>query len=170
MKGIFSTMIISFILFITSACNNNNSYQVDKTGKGDIYNVSREDEDMTKAMETAKLTLKQFDSILLSNNDVYTDFVLKVRFSEKNEVEHIWARNIKIAKGGYTGIIDNTPEYISSIKLGDTIFIKESDVSDWQYFYKKRVVGSYTTKAIRKHMSEEERKKFDSDYDSAYVD
>jgi len=86
--------------------------------------VATEDQEMNAAISTARQSLSKFDSALASHNPRYTFFALKVRFPYGNDNgEHIWLNEITKSKGAYSGIINNSPEYITHIKLGDTVAI-----------------------------------------------
>ena len=89
---------------------------------------------------------------------------MKKKFEENGNIEHIWIGNIqKIESGKYIGVIDNLPEKIKSVKLGDTVQIEKKEISDWMYIKKSELHGGYTIRLLRERMTEEERKKFDAE-------
>lgn len=168
-------MKLYFILFAGTlitifSCNSPTPYDKIEEHGETMYDVNSEDSDMKLAQAKAKSTLASFDSALVSNNPNFIDFGLKVKFTEKGLNEHIWFSSIKKSEKNYIGIVDNTPSYISTIKIGDTLEINTDNISDWQYIFNNKIVGSFTTKAIRKHMSEEDRKKFDEETSNGYIE
>ena len=129
-----------------------------------IYKVGEDDAEMNKAIEKAKQTLDSFDYAFKNNSRVFTFFGLKKRFEENGNVEHIWIGNIQgETNGKYVGVIDNLPEKIKSIKLGDTIEIDKKDISDWMYLKNSELHGGYTIRLLRERMTVDERKKFDAE-------
>jgi uncharacterized protein YegJ (DUF2314 family) len=59
------------------------------------------------------------------------------------------------------GKIDNLPAEVTSVKLGQTIEIDPSKISDWFYVDNGKLIGGYTIRVIRNRMSPKEKKQFD---------
>lgn len=155
------TLLLFFSICILS-CNSNR--KIERKSEPTIYNVEEDDAEMNKAIEKAKQTLDSFDYAYKNYTRVFTFFGLKKKFEENGNVEHIWIGNIhKFESGKYIGVIDNLPEKIKSVKLGDTVEIDKNDVSDWMYIKNSELHGGYTIRLLRERMTEEERKKFDSE-------
>lgn len=150
------TFLLLFIIIILSCKSNNKNEPA-------IYNVGENDPEMNKVIEMAKQSLDSFDYAFNHYTRVFTFFGLKKRFQENENVEHIWIGNIKFENGIYIGIIDNLPEKITSVKLGDTVKIDKKDISDWMYIKNAELYGGYTIRLLRNRMSESERQKFDAE-------
>lgn len=160
MKHLHKTILL-FLIIIFLSCNSNN--KIERENEPTIYNISENDIEMNKAMEKARQTLDSFDFAFKNETRVFTFFGLKKKFKENDDVEHIWIGNIKLENGKYIGIIDNEPEKIKGIKLGDTVEIDKKDISDWMYIKNSELHGGYTIRLLRDRMSESERKIFDSE-------
>ena len=155
------TFLLLFSICILS-CNSNK--KIERQNEPTIYNVEENDVEMNKAIEKAKQTIDSFDYAFKNNSRVFTFFGLKKKFEENGNVEHIWIGNIqKIESGKYIGVIDNLPEKIKSVKLGDTVQIEKKEISDWMYIKKTELHGGYTIRLLRERMTEDERKKFDAE-------
>lgn len=155
------TLLLFFTICILS-CNSNK--KTERENEPTIYNVEEDDVEMNKAIEKAKQTLDSFDYAFKNNTRVFTFFGLKKKFEENGNVEHIWIGNIqRIENGKYIGVIDNLPEKILSVKLGDTVQIERKEISDWMYIKKSELYGGYTIRLLRDRMTEEEREKFDAE-------
>jgi len=161
MKKLQTTTLLLFIIISILSCNSQN--KIERENEPTIYNIEENDVEMNKAVETAKQTLDSFDYAFKNYTRVFTFFGLKKRFEENGIVEHIWIGNIKYENGKYIGIIDNEPEKIENIKLGDTVEIEKDDISDWMYIKNSELHGGYTIRLLRNRMSENERKKFDAE-------
>ena len=155
------TFLLLFSICILS-CNSNK--KIERQNEPTIYNVEENDVEMNKAIEKAKQTIDSFDYAFKNNSRVFTFFGLKKKFEENGNIEHLWIGNIqKIESGKYIGVIDNLPEKIKSVKLGDTVQIEKKEISDWMYIKKSELHGGYTIRLLRERMTEEERKKFDAE-------
>ena len=156
------TLLLFFSICILS-CNSNK--KIERENEPTIYNVEEDDAEMNKAIEKAKQTIDSFDYAFKNYPKVFTFFSLKKKFEEDGNVEHIWIGNIQgETNGKYVGVIDNLPEKIKNVKLGDTIEIDKKDISDWMYLKNNSELhGGYTIRLLRERMTEDERKKFDAE-------
>ncbi|MBL7699974.1 MAG: DUF2314 domain-containing protein [Chitinophagaceae bacterium] len=144
------------------ACDERSSDKVERSGEPDVYQVADDDEAMNHAMEIARGTLKTFDSALKSGNPSYQKFSLKSKFDTPDGAEHIWVSDISIINGKHFGVVDNEPKSIPSIRIGDTIEVR--NITDWFYIDNGILRGGYTIRVLRDKMSAEERKTFDAEY------
>ena len=72
--------------------------------------------------------------------------------------------NIESAGGKLFGQVDNVPENVSSIKLGDKIEIEKYKISDWFYIENNKLIGGLTIRVLRDRMSSDEKKQFDEEF------
>jgi uncharacterized protein YegJ (DUF2314 family) len=151
-----------FFLILIASCNSNTQRTIIAKDSTQVVIVQQDDNEMNTAIFNAKNSLSKFDSALSSKNSDYSSFALKVRFAYDNNGEHIWLNHIIMHNREYIGIVNNQPEYISNLKLGDTIKINKNDISDWMYIDNDILRGAFTIKLLRKRMSEKERMEFDS--------
>jgi len=158
MKYILS--ILSFIL--TLSCN---TKKIERENEPDIYNVESSDIEMNEAIKKAQKTLDSFEIAIQNNSRVFTFFGLKKRFEENGNIEHIWIGNIINSNGKFYGIVDNLPEKITNVKLGDTVEINKNEISDWMYVKNSKLHGGYTIRLLVKRMSESERQDFEKNSD-----
>jgi uncharacterized protein YegJ (DUF2314 family) len=147
------------ILFICLGCNSQN--KTERENEPTIYNVESEDVEINRAIKTAKQTLTKFEKAIRSNNTNFSLFALKVKFENREKAEHIWLSNVEFKNGEYFGVVDNLPEHITEVKLGETLKIENKTITDWMYLDNSKLVGGYTIRVLRDRMSEVERKQFD---------
>jgi uncharacterized protein YegJ (DUF2314 family) len=152
------------VLFYLASCNTSSTTKVTRAAEPDIYELPADDTDMNNAILSAKLTLQQFDSALLSNKYDSSTFALKVKFTTSTGAEHIWATSIMINDGSYYGTLDNLPNSTTEVRLHERIKINKDDISDWMYSDSGKLRGGYTIRAIRNKMPELERHKFDTEF------
>ncbi|WP_153800858.1 YegJ family protein [Foetidibacter luteolus] len=151
------------ILIGLVSCNNNQTTKIERDGEPEIYGVTDTDAEMNGAIKTANQTLAKFNEALKSGNPNFEYFALKTRFNTPDGAEHIWVSNITIKDNKYFGVVDNLPESTTAVKLGDTIQIKDDNISDWMYIDNQRLRGGYTIRVLRNRMTEQERKQFDEE-------
>lgn len=159
----FMKQPILFIGFLIVSCNSNTQKQIIGKDSTSIIIVEQGDRQMEVAISKAQSSLPKFDSALYINNPDYNSFALKVRFAYGTDNgEHIWLTDITKNKGEYVGVVNNEPEYVSNLKLYDTIRINKKDISDWMYLDKDILRGGFTIKLLRDRMTKRERAEFDS--------
>jgi uncharacterized protein YegJ (DUF2314 family) len=112
----------------------------------------RDDAEMTVAIAKARSTLPQFWEVFDRRGRGESEFALKVRITDGSGTEHFWANDIGRTNGRTMGTINNDPNIVKRVKLGDRIEIPEADISDWMYLRDGQMVGNHTLKALFKKM------------------
>jgi uncharacterized protein YegJ (DUF2314 family) len=159
MKASLLTALIS-IYFL--ACG-----QVAKTerpGEPDIYSVESEDKEMNEAIEKSRSTFDTFLATFNNPKEEQMSFSVKMPFPTDDGAEHIWLVNIESQDGKLFGEVDNVPENVSSVKLGDKIEIDRHKISDWFYIDGDRLIGGLTIRVLRDRMTPSEKRQFDADF------
>jgi len=118
--------------------------------------ISENDAEMNAAIAKARETLPQFWLLFDHPQNSETDFCLKVMIKDKDQVEHFWAVDIERKDGKVFGVINNDPEFVRTVKIGERIEIPASDISDWLYEREGKMYGNYTLRVLMKHMSKKE--------------
>jgi uncharacterized protein YegJ (DUF2314 family) len=117
-----------------------------------IINVEADDPEMVAAIAKARDTLPQFWQVFNKREHGESGFSLKVKITDKRGTEHFWATDIERRDGKTTGEINNDPNTVASVKLGDRIEILEADISDWLFMRNGKMVGNETLKPLLKKM------------------
>jgi uncharacterized protein YegJ (DUF2314 family) len=163
-------ILVTLIAIGCTCCNSNLSKKIERENQPTMYSLLGTDEKMNNAIETARQTLNNFNTALREKGTNTSDFFLKVRFEINDMYEHIWIANITYRDNEYFGIINNLPEYTTTVKLGDTIQINKKDITDWMYIQNKTTYGGYTIRLLRERMSDAEKKQFDSENDIIFAE
>ena len=119
-------------------------------------NAASDDAEMNAAIAKARETLPQFWQIFEHPDHGESDFGLKVKITDKHGTEHFWTSDIEHRNGKIMGTINNDPEVVKSVKLGDRIEIPEADISDWLYMRDGKMVGNRTLRPLFKSMPADE--------------
>lgn len=134
------------------------SYAKDK-----VMTFGPRDKDMSAAIQKAQQTLPQFWKMKRRPEIGVGGFSLKVGISDPGSsyTEHFWLRDIKrLSKDKIQGIIDNDPNNVKSVKLGQRYTFTKSDVSDWLYRRRGKIVGAWTLRVMVKRMPKAQADRF----------
>lgn len=142
--------ILATIFFLVSACSK----------RDQVINVESADPEMVAAIAKARESLLQFWQVFEKREGGESGFSLKVKIADKRGVEHFWTTDIERRNGKTMGTINNDPNTVASVKLGDRIEISEPNISDWLYTRNGKMVGNETLRPLLKKMSVAEAEKF----------
>jgi uncharacterized protein YegJ (DUF2314 family) len=85
-------------------------------------------------------------------------FSLKVKIEDADNVEHFWLVDLKGKPGHLSGVVNNDPEFVHTVSLGQRIPISVDKISDWMYVRKGKIVGNQTARVLIRRMSPAEQK------------
>jgi uncharacterized protein YegJ (DUF2314 family) len=152
-QTLFILLVGAMLAGILISCSDSSS--ADRT-----INVEEDDADMKSAIAKARESLPRFWESFEHPQPGETDFALKVKITDPHGTEHFWASNLERKDGKIMGTIDNDPNIVHRVKMGDRITIPEEDISDWAYLRNEKIVGNYTLRVLFKHMSAKEAAKY----------
>src|SRR5687768_48524 len=98
-----------------------------------IYDIDENDPEMVAAIAKARDTLPHFWRVFDKRVQGESDFCLKLKITDEKGTEHFWVIDIERRDGKTIGTINNDPQTVGSVALGDRIDIPEADVTDWLY-------------------------------------
>ena len=114
--------------------------------------IDAHDPEMTAAIATARDTLPSFWEVFATRPRGESRFLLKVRITDRHGTEHFWVKDIERRDGKIVGTIDNDPNLVASVKVGDRIEVREADISDGVYLRDGKMVGNRTLPAMFKKL------------------
>jgi len=120
-----------------------------------VQMVKEDDPDMLRAFARANDTLDVFLARLAANDPAIADPALKVKVQDGNAVEYLWVTSPAAIANGYSGIIDNNPELVKNVRIGEALSFPRSRIYDWTYHDAKtgKTVGNFTACALLAHES-----------------
>jgi uncharacterized protein YegJ (DUF2314 family) len=129
--------------------------------KDEVIYVKSGDRTMTAAIAKAQASLETFRTVLAAPPAGTKSFSVKVGFpwGIKDDREHIWLTEPKLAATTVTGTINNEPVDATSLKLGEVVTAPLADISDWMYVENGVLRGGYTLRVLLDKMSPETRSK-----------
>jgi uncharacterized protein YegJ (DUF2314 family) len=99
---------------------------------------------MAAAKRKARETLPEFLALARAPRPDTSEFAVKVGIRGKDIVEFFWISPFVQTGKGYSGKINNDPQDVENVKLGDTIKFSEEEIVDWVYLDGKRMRGNFT--------------------------
>jgi uncharacterized protein YegJ (DUF2314 family) len=125
-----------------------------------------DDPEMNAAIQKARASLPKFWLKFTNHKIEEQGFNLKVRIVDYNGSEHFWCGDIKGEPAKPTCVIDNEPDTVESVKMGERIDVDTAAISDWMYTRGEKIIGGQTIKVMLPHLPPEEAKL----YEGRFVD
>jgi len=136
-----------------------------------VFKFDGEDPRMRQAYESARRTFKFFWRELswegrriipaLGLAAVKFPFTDGPRDDENSEYEQMWVKELEFDGVRLKGRLLNAPNWLTSVKEGDSVDRPFSDLTDWMMTADDRAYGGYTVNLMRANMSERERQDHD---------
>ena len=76
--------------------------------------------------------------------------------------EHIWANDVQRNGNDVTATINNTPQRIPNLKLGERVTVPIDRITDWMFFRGDKIHGGQTMRALLPRLSKVEADKLRS--------
>lgn len=130
---------------------------------GDTENyvhVADDDKEMEAAVAKAVATTNDFMTAFRAQKPGTKNFCLKKPYpTPDGGSEHMWIEISAEGDGVFKGTVANKAEETTKVKMGQQVFVRLDEISDWKYEEGKKLVGGYTIRYFLNKMSPEERKK-----------
>src|SRR5262249_45481080 len=123
--------------------------------------VDKDDPKMNAAIAKARSTVNTFIAALSAPKPNQADFSVKMAFTDGEHTEHMWLGSVRYDGKVFRGVVNNDPELVNNVKVGQKASIEPSKVSDWMFVENGKLVGGYTIRVLRDTMSTKERAEFD---------
>lgn len=85
-----------------------------------------------------------------------TDHAVKAPIRDGNNTEHVWLSEVTYKDGKFEGTIDNQPEAVRNVKIGQRWVVEKYEISDWMFLRNGKMYGNYTLRPLLKTMPEDE--------------
>jgi uncharacterized protein YegJ (DUF2314 family) len=133
---------------------------VDKAERDQTVSVPDSDPLMARAMSKARETLPGFLNIASHPTPGSEGFSVKIAVHEGDAVEYFWITPFARSGERFSGRLNNQPETVRSVALGQMITFSQNEIVDWMYMDGKRMMGNYTARAMLQNASPAERAEF----------
>lgn len=115
-------------------------------------------QEMDAAMARARSEVGSF--IVELANPTGTDHAVKAPIEDNGQTEHFWLIDLTYQDGQFGGTINNDPDIVGNVKIGQKWKVASNEISDWLYMKDGKMFGNYTMRPLLKTMPEEEAKMF----------
>ena len=142
-----------------------------------VFMSDDSDPEMQRAYETARATFRYFwREVSWERRRIIPALDLaavKAPFSDGEQatptkgvpaVEHMWMSEVDFDGQFVSGVLLNAPNWLKTVKEGDSARIPLGEISDWMYAISGEVFGAYTVNLLRSRMGRRERQ----DHDGAW--
>jgi len=122
-----------------------------------VVTVEKDDPAMNAAFAKARSETDSFLSLM--NSGTVSGCSVKVGISDGHQTEYFWLGDLTYADGVFSGTIDNDPELVKNVKLGQKYHVKKEEIYDWLYLQDGKMHGNYTARVLLPKMPKEEADK-----------
>jgi uncharacterized protein YegJ (DUF2314 family) len=112
--------------------------------------VAADDPEMQAAEKKARESVDDFIAALQDPQPGQSHFAVKARFEDGDQVEFMWVTDLKYADGTFTGVINNDPQFVGNVKIGDRHSVVAGEINDWMYMENEKIVGGHTIAVLLK--------------------
>lgn len=126
--------------------------------------IDGQNQEMNAAIAQARATLDDFLKLAKKPPKGADGFKLKVMVVDGDSTEHLWVTPFRQERKGFSGVIVNEPELVSSVKYGEKYAFTRDQISDWGYSLDGKQKGSYTVCVLFKNMPPEAVQSYKDDY------
>jgi uncharacterized protein YegJ (DUF2314 family) len=152
--------VIPFVCLVLVACliwaASKAQVTSDRADDKQMFVVPKDDPEMAAATAKAQAGLAAFLALARAPRPTVTEMAVKVAFHEGRNSEFFWISPFEEKDGHLVGVVNNTPEYVHSVSLGQKITFETRDVADWYYTENSRMYGNFTFCAMLERLSPQE--------------
>jgi uncharacterized protein YegJ (DUF2314 family) len=134
---------------------------VERRGQPAVVQVSDDDDTMNRAINEARATVDQFIAALNAPQPSQQAFSVKLLVSDGQHSEHMWVTPVRYEQGKFFGQINNVPDLVRGVTLGDEVSVPANEISDWMFVDRGRLIGGFTIRVLRDGLSPGEKRQFD---------
>lgn len=154
-------LICVFGFLLLSGCEQDASKSPSADGPAVIY-VENDDPEMQAAISKARETVDEFIAALDDPQASGTGFSVKLLVEDGEHGEHMWVLPVRYEEGRFYGRVNNNPDRVTTVKIGDEVDVAASEITDWMYVEDGKLHGGYSIRLLRERMPADERKAFDA--------
>ena len=126
-----------------------------------VTNVADDDPRMNAAIEQARSSVNTFIAALRSPKAGQSAFSIKMAFTDGGNTEHMWLTPVSYDGTNFQGTVNNEPQKVKNVKMGQKVAVEPSKISDWMYVENRKLVGGQTLRVLRDALTPAERADFD---------
>jgi uncharacterized protein YegJ (DUF2314 family) len=126
-----------------------------------VTQVRADDPRMNPGIDKSRSTVNTFIAASKSPKAGQSGFSVKVPFKDGANTEHIWLAPVAFDGTNFQGTVNNEPETITNVKMGQKVSIVPAKISDWMFIENGKLIGGQTLRVLRDTLTPAERADFD---------
>ncbi|MGL6096472.1 MAG: DUF2314 domain-containing protein [Fimbriiglobus sp.] len=146
--------IVAVLAFALTGCGK-------KQPSDKVTIVAKDDPRMKAAIGKARATVNTFTAALKTPKPGQSGFAIKMAFTDGDTTEHMWLTDVSFDGSTFTGTVNNEPEMVKTVKMGQQVTVTPDKISDWMYVENRKLVGGETLRSLRDALPAAERPDFD---------
>ena len=133
-------LVLAVVLFSALGCSSNKSASdetIYREGKPPVSAVKDSDPELAAATQKAMAELPTFiaectkELAKAPNQRTLMLSVKSIFVASNGQKEHMWSEVTGFKDGVFSCVLGNEPVYVTNVKQGDAVEIKQSEVEDW---------------------------------------
>lgn len=120
-----------------------------------VVMVGADDPQIEAATQKARDTVGEFIAALENPKAGQDSFAVKMKFVDGDQVEFMWLTDLTHKDGQFHGTLNNDPQLVSNVRIGDARSVAASEISDWMYMEGGEMVGGYTVEVLLRRQNTE---------------
>lgn len=113
-----------------------------------------DDRELERAIAEARRRLGEFKEAFASRSITgsgkRSPYLIKARFGEDPDAEHMWVEVTDIRGDRFTGVLRSTPLVVPDLTEGEVVTVFADDISDWIATLNGQPIGNFTAPVIRR--------------------
>ncbi|MDR1100690.1 MAG: DUF2314 domain-containing protein [Treponema sp.] len=122
---------------------------------------AQDDEDLARIAQNARDTLPVFFRRLQTPLSGDGNFRLKYPLAADPRSgfsrEQVWLTDIRFKDSVYSGVLSNTPYYVSGLTRGERMNFDIEEITDWMFTWEGKIMGGLSIKYLLEQIPEYER-------------
>jgi uncharacterized protein YegJ (DUF2314 family) len=118
--------------------------------------IDGENAEMNAAIEKARASIDGFWQKFAEHGPNEDVFLIKLKLTDGTNIEHFWCGNIEGNAQDATCAIDNDPQTVKNVTIGQRVPVEPEIISDWMYFRDGKIVGGRTIRVLLNYLPPEE--------------
>jgi uncharacterized protein YegJ (DUF2314 family) len=144
----FLLLICTLYLTITSCDNSKASAEQ----AGTSYDIADDDYLYQKTIFKAKDSIDFFvQHYQKYSNDTSYSYMINSTFKQAGKIEYMWSWIVDFDGSSFSAVLNNSPTYVTKLKLGHEFSIKKHEINDWIIYKNDSVIyGDFIERYYKK--------------------
>jgi uncharacterized protein YegJ (DUF2314 family) len=142
-------VLICTLSLTISSCDNT---KASSEQAGTSYDIADDDFLYQKTIFKAKDSIDFFvQHYQQHSNDTSYSYMINSTFKQAGKIEYMWSYIVDFDGSSFKAVLNNTPTYVTRLKLGHEFNIKKHDINDWIIYKNDSIIyGDFIERYYKK--------------------